>query len=304
MRPSLSLATLFRSPVRTALTAALLGLASFAFFVQVGQYAITKREFERAALQYRGVGAAEAAPPGEPVIYAPFYIETDPRISANYTDAEKELLYLNLTATATVEYNLDDERYQPLTWEQIAAISSLPYIAATDLRYMTAGISDVYQRLYEDVNYWPYTARSIVEATLEDMVISMAQNSMNDLFLSDCKVLAGHYPHAALNGKCIAASTRSAVPSIISASRGEISTPKNTYTTEFISNLVLGQRYVFVLRYRPLDFGVLPKSINDFVHSFGLSDYLTDPWCASIQSLEGEPANCWRNTRRSASSWR
>jgi len=59
MKASLPFKTLFRSPVKTALTFVLLAAVSFAFFTCMAEYAVTSREFKNAALQYRGVDAAE-----------------------------------------------------------------------------------------------------------------------------------------------------------------------------------------------------------------------------------------------------
>ena len=53
MKISLSFEMLFRSPVRTILTFILLGIVSFALFMQISEYAVTSREFNNAAAQYR-----------------------------------------------------------------------------------------------------------------------------------------------------------------------------------------------------------------------------------------------------------
>ena len=74
MGASLSLMTLFRSPARTILTFVLLGVASFALFMQVGEYVVTRREINNAAALYRGVGIVETALPDEVDIIAPFYL--------------------------------------------------------------------------------------------------------------------------------------------------------------------------------------------------------------------------------------
>ena len=172
MRPSLSLATLFRSPARTILTFVLLGAVSFALFMQVGEYAITRRELNNAALLYRGVGVAETTTPAEADMLSPFYIESDPRISENYTDEEKELSYVGWNRNRQQRYSLDELRYQPLTGKQIAAISRLPHIALSDTRYMTAGVSDEYLRLDEGPAYFPYTGRVVVEGTLREVIFA------------------------------------------------------------------------------------------------------------------------------------
>ena len=290
MRTTVSLKTLFRSPVRTILTFVLFGVVSFAFIVQVSEYAITKREINNAALLYRGVGTVEIKPPIEQDVRTPFYIVTDQRISAEYTKEEKEFIY-SVDSGAETHFRHDEISYQPLTRGQITAISSLPYIAVADTRYMTAGVSDVYLRRFEDRNYWPYTNRIIVEATLEEVRISKQPDSPNDLFLSDTKVLAGHYPHKDVAGQSISVTHRNAPPSIIYIWNTEMITPWDVYGTEYMNTLVPKQRYVFVLRYKPFDDVALISSGNNLVPNFGLADYLTDSWCDAVWSLEGEPEN-------------
>jgi len=62
MKPSLSLKTLYRSPVRTVLTFILLAAVTFTLFSQVLEHAVTVREIDKAAEQYDGVGAVEVSP--------------------------------------------------------------------------------------------------------------------------------------------------------------------------------------------------------------------------------------------------
>ncbi|MCL1805910.1 MAG: hypothetical protein FWG28_07945 [Clostridiales bacterium] len=111
MRSMLSMKTMFRSPARMILTIVLLGLASFAFFVQVGGYAVTRRELNNAALEYRAVGFAETTPPSIQLVKAPFYIYADPRISGSYTDVAKELHYDAPLPIGNGIYSLDKARY-------------------------------------------------------------------------------------------------------------------------------------------------------------------------------------------------
>jgi hypothetical protein len=63
MRKKLALKMLFRSPARTALSVALLGVVTFALFSQVAEYAITTREVNSARSQYYGLGSIEERPP-------------------------------------------------------------------------------------------------------------------------------------------------------------------------------------------------------------------------------------------------
>lgn len=155
MRPSLSVRTLYRSPVRTLLTFILLAVVTFAFFSQVAEYAVTTREFNNAVKQYYGLGAVEIKPPDVPVVENGYYLQFDPRIEKYPYNTER---WFNKSYTPV--------RYPPLTQEQVGAISSFPYISFTDMRYMTAGVSDTYYRL-DERNIYNHTLRCIVEGTLE-----------------------------------------------------------------------------------------------------------------------------------------
>ena len=66
MRVQLAFKTLFRSPVRTALTIILIGVATFALFSQILEYITTISELNTAAMQYSGTGSVEIEPPNVP----------------------------------------------------------------------------------------------------------------------------------------------------------------------------------------------------------------------------------------------
>ena len=148
MRPTASLLTLLRSPVKTCVTFILLGVVSFAFFTQVISFTIIKRELNKAAQLYCGVGAAGTTNHFNVTdISTPFYIEQDPRITENNNNTY----------------------FQTLSATQVDAIINLPHIAISDMRYMTVGVSSKYYRLFEGGICYPYTARVILEATLTDV---------------------------------------------------------------------------------------------------------------------------------------
>ncbi|MCL1835105.1 MAG: hypothetical protein FWG48_02995 [Oscillospiraceae bacterium] len=58
-----SINSLFRSPIRTALTVVLTGVVAFALLSQAAEFSITRREMERTAAHYYGAGSVEIAPP-------------------------------------------------------------------------------------------------------------------------------------------------------------------------------------------------------------------------------------------------
>jgi hypothetical protein len=279
LRPLLSIKTLYRSPVRTLLTFVLLGVVTFAFFSQTAEYAITAREFNNAAKQYCGVGAAEAAPamesdPRFPDSGFPNYIEADPRMP-QYRDAF---------------------RYQPLWLEQVSTISELPYITSADTRYMTAGVSDTYERLDDGEYFYNYTARCVIEGTLKEVLygdpitdtVNIIDFVDNKLILGDCRLLAGNppvtvdYETLTVFAYPLTVDENTVVPMGAGMYKRlpGVYTSNYVYDTEYVKNMTPGSRYVFVLRFDPLDGRYL------FV-----GDHQTNSWCDAVQRIDGEPAN-------------
>ena len=201
MKLTLSIKTLFRSPTRTILTFVLLFVVSFAFFMRMGEYAITRREINAAAKQYRGLGTAEAAPVGDMIDYemktskagSPYFIATDPKIAEAYPSEYSEEEWAE---------QITQIRYAPIIREQIESILGLPQISHADLRYMTSGISYDYHRRDEGMSFYDYTARCVVEATLTELQFSGGagyRNSSTDayersnrLLLDDLNILTGN----------------------------------------------------------------------------------------------------------------
>jgi hypothetical protein len=278
---------------------------SFALFSQMSVYAVTRREFNNAALQYWGVGAAEQIPPYQPPpesqnLYKfslPYYLEADPRIYENYTEEERDVF--------SYEYGYEpaEIRYQPLTQGQIAAISGLPFIALSDRRYMTAGFSDKYSRLEEGEQYYNLNSRCIVEATLTEVRFaalspSLSRSSIdyiptyNRLTLDGVKLLAGNCPYAAENSRIIvdalSAPPVDRIMTLGGATRANWTySPNYKYGSEYIETLKLGQRYVFVLSALASQDSVLYQETSP-VSPFHLYDRWTESWCSAIWPIEGE----------------
>jgi hypothetical protein len=82
----------------------------------------------------------------------------------------------------------------------------LPYVTSTDARYLTAGVSDTYYRPDDGGYFYNYTARCVIEGTLEeirygepvandlDMIIIGINH--NRLVIGDCALVAGNPPWA------------------------------------------------------------------------------------------------------------
>lgn len=275
MKPSLSIKTLLRSPARTILTFILLGVVTFALLSQTAEYAITAREFNEAARRYVGIGTAEITPPLPSEKYNPGL-----PIPMERPHAIEE----GIDTSGIIEPFKDT--YQPLTEEQISAITALPYIAITDKRYMTAGISDDYYRLDDGFYSYSFTSRCVIEATLTDYYTKIPFS--NILTLSDCRVLAGTPPWGIDMGSIeVKAYTHKFFSEdIIAGSEGParmsfVVTPLYEYYTEYLeNNLTPGNRYVFTLRYDTLG-----------KEEYYLSDHLSEPWCDAILPVTGEPDN-------------
>ncbi len=271
MRPYLSVKSLLRTPFKTFLTLILLTAVTFALFSRISEYTITNREINNAAKEYCGVGSAEIAPASESYTGFPFYIYADPRMSQDFSEEKRE-------------YYLDSFRYRPLSHAQIDSILGLPYITSSNICYMTAGISDKYYRIDEGEDYYNYTTRYIVEGTLSEVNYNIlyARSNNDELTLTDCTLLAGDPSYLPKNKKITFHNYPKDVSSFGNGSRALITYDDNyKYDTDYIKNLTIGSRYVFVGRFEPL---------GDPIRFF-LSDQLTNPWCEAIKPIEGQPEN-------------
>ena len=276
MRMRFAIKTLFRSTVRTAVTFALLGSVMFALFMQVGEYAVTKREFERAASQYRGIGAVEAELPEFPQqTEGPNYIETDPRLIQG--GSSMSTLFVNRC-----------RRYIPLTDAQIVAASNLPYTSLIDKRYITAGVSERHRRLDDGTGFYNYTARCVVEATLLEARIDNIAQGLSSLHLDDMKQIAGYSQHIANNKSIIIEAYSEPTPVGLFASNYQYRitarrTSNYKYNRTYLRSLELGQRYVFVIRFEPL--------VTRPEGWLLLNDHLVEHWSDAIYPLTDAPEN-------------
>ena len=286
MKPTLSLKTLYRSPVRTILTFILLAAVTFALFSQVMEYAIAKRELEKAVALYDGIATAEVSPLSTEAARAdtPAYMFTDPRVSIDHMPQRVQERFRKLT-------------YECFTSEQLETLSTLPYITYTDTRYMTAGYSDIYKRIDDGKEYFNYTYQCVVEATVEF-------SSYGRVTGGDIKVIGGE-PKRKLSGSdyiyiVAESSKRHAEFAEIyqepinnyvyydgwSGHRSTIMVTNNSvYNEEYLQKLEIGKRYLFVLRY--------DKYRIDYVDTeeYFLTDPFVQEYCDAIIPLENEPEN-------------
>ncbi len=296
MRPSLTLKTLYRSPVRTILTFVLLGVVTFAFFSQTAEYAVTAREIANAAERYVGVGSAEVAPANDQPTWVFNYLDTDPRVVGRYTEQEQA-------------YYRDEIRYQPLTQAQIDALSALPYVTSTDTRYMTAGVSSDYYRPDDGTYFSNYTTWCVFEATLSDVYYGGAGAGSfdeteefihyNEAKLEDCNLLtdtpywAEYYETLNVIVSPIRFDSNITVSS--TQHRSFMTYTSNyIYDTAYFEALTLGERYTFVLCFDPLLDRPIYNPLSDTplqTNQLWLGNYPADTWCEAVWPLEGAPAD-------------
>ena len=228
--------------------------------MQVSEYAMLTNELNQMAALYCGVLSVENNPPDES--------EGNARVPTHLT--------LDEASTGS---------YTPLTSEQINTISALPYISSTDRRYMTAGYSDVYDRMDDRNPLYDFAARIVIEGTVSEL-IEDEWGGMT-IRISDFAQLAGrnantgsasyfelysymenpdqyeHYMH----------------PLIIGDSRASVIYYRggHEYGYHQLSTMNIGERYVIVAR----------VSVDNMRTNY-IGDYLTDAWCEAVWLIEEE----------------
>ena len=158
MRKNLIWKTIFRTPVKTILTFLLIAMASFALFSQVTDYIITAREAAKVKDSCYGVAALDNTVP-------------------DITIWEEFSTFLSHAKT----YEVEDAPWP--SDGQLKEFSSLPGVTLADIRYMTAGLVENYERLYsEDVKF----ERCVIEGTYagyEEDEISSGINTEDSIWL-------------------------------------------------------------------------------------------------------------------------
>ena len=254
---------LIRSPAMTLLMFLLFGTVAFALFSQTAEYAIMARELNSAAGMYRGVGTVEADPPDVPVNAGagiPFH--------------------LSLEGQAT-------GRYKPLTHEQLAAVSALPYVSSVEARYMTAGVSEDYFRMDDGEFFFDFAARAVIEGNVYKAETTQTFDTGRSVTiqLSEATTLAGR-PTAigrsgsgALIGFVQYATRPAGFMGSISIGHPRafvIEYSGHDYGSGQIEALENGKRYVFIVR----------VEVVEYTTFINIGDYLSDDWCDAILPLE------------------
>ena len=304
MRLSLAIKTLFRSPLRTLLTFVLLAAAAFMLVYSASDFALTQREYKRAVATYRGfVSIEKGAAKDSAWPWRPYFLLSDPSNPANYDNFYE---YETYHQTSILESDID-------------TIRNMPYITSVSLRYMTAGLSDDYNRSYktgENIikNYFNTTTRFIFEATFDTLYkhyTDMNYDGFNSergidpriIQISDVKLIAGDpewlkLPELTRDDKTffIRANTPTEnfydVATFILEFRGVNRIPtfyrNNHITLEHLNSLIPGKRYIFVGRVEPNEIKMVKSNSNE---SFFIGDDTIYEWWPYIYPIEGLPEN-------------
>ena len=176
VKPSKSLKTLYRSPLKTAVTLLLLAAAAFLFLYNLGEYAVSDREYREARDKYHGVlTVEEQAVPVNTSIYD-FFLVTD---ETARTEVYGEKLWPEDPAL-TYENN----HQLSLGADILERLSALPHVSRVEKRYLTAGVSPEYVRLDTDERFYPFNARCVLVGTVkyryqnyDYIMVSQLQNS-------------------------------------------------------------------------------------------------------------------------------
>ena len=145
-----NLRSLYRSPLKTAVTLLLLVAAAFLFLYNLAEYSVADREYREARDKYEGVLTVDGTVlPDNHTIYD-YFLLTDETNPGNIYDLQYE------------SYHQSD-----LGSEIIETLSAFPHVSKVERRWLTAGVSPEYVRLDTDTTFYPYYARCIVTATVK-----------------------------------------------------------------------------------------------------------------------------------------
>ena len=296
MNSVLWIKTLFRSPVRTIVTWVLLLAAAFQFTLSLTDYLSTRKGLEEAKERMKGALSLEHAPglyaSGIPSHFNLFLL-TDP------------------TAPGTGMPNYPTENYHPqnITETELRSLSAIPGVDGTEIRTMTAGVSD-YLRPDVEFHEFCYEARLILEAevaekTIIDSDYARIRAGYYTLVLKNISVLGGEEAFLPIeaDGSC-----RLLVPVSPEEDRGQADIMKGKYDTNYAygraaavwlqnklfaadaENLQIGRRYLFAARVEPWlsDYAGLPRLVLGDDTLLDWWPYFTDITDLPEDYLEGE----------------
>ena len=296
------LKSLYRSPLKTALTLLLLAAAAFLFLYNLSEYSVSSREYREARDRYEGVLTLDSEPlPMEKMNpLFDFFLHTDP---TNPADTYGMAAY--------------SDYHQPDFDEEIAAmLEGLDHVSRTERRFMTAGVSPDYMRLDTDFKMFPYYARCVLEAEIKNIepIISdsalkfghsLVKEGLISLKLTDWKVLGGDPEWLwGLEDQQV---------EVWASDDGAKGQGDRIFYTDFstrclflvldpdlflsdVEKLEEGRRYVFVLRNNRTDgYDGSPAPEDGLIHMFFFGDDFRKGWWPYITEITDLPEG-WLET--------
>ena len=298
--------TLYRSPLKSALTLLLLAAAAFLFLYNLSEYSVSSREYREARDRYEGVLTLDSAPlPMEhmnPLF--DFFLHTDSTNPAN--------------TYGTAAYS---DFHQPDFDEETAAmLEGLKHISRIERRYMTAGVSPDYMRLDTDFKMFPYYARCVLAAEIKNIepIISdsalmfgksLVKEGLLSLKLTDWELLGG-------DPECLWGLEDQQVE-IWASDDGAKGQGDRIAYTDFstrclflvldpdlflsdVEKLEEGRRYVFILRNDRTDgYDGSPSPEDGLIHMFFFGDDFRKGWWPYITDITDLPEG-WLDTEEFA----
>ncbi|MBQ9857765.1 MAG: ABC transporter permease, partial [Oscillospiraceae bacterium] len=273
------------------------------------EYAIANREMKKAVEQYDGALSIQSARAPNSDASNPQYMYADTRVSVD----ELPLFFAE---------GFRRLKSIPISDHIMEQVSALPYISYIDKRYMTAGYSDTYTRVDDGRDYYNYTNQCVIEATVTHKYIEritvqdvellggrpkrwfdeegtfiwvektkdfhffveLDARERYEVALREARTSGGNLPDmetyvSNFYGRFI----YYYYP--IAERAATFVTENSKYGMEYLDNIEIGKRYIFVLRYDNY-------AIN-FVDTE--SYYLTDPfvseYCEAVIPVDGLPEN-------------
>lgn len=281
------LKSLYRSPLKTALTLLLLAAAAFLFLYNLSEYSVSSREYREARDRYEGVLTVDSVPLKMETMGSAYdyFLHTDP------TNPAKTYGKVNYA-----DFHLPD-----VEAEMVSTLLDMPYISRAERRYMTAGVSQDYMRLDADQSWFSYHARCILAAevkeiepafdvsTLLPFSDALAEEGMLALTLTDCEVLAGDpawlrgYEEQQLELWPARDECRGEYHRILMfdyTTRLAFNTLDPDYFLSDVQKLEVGRRYVFILRncYTDGHGGQYSNDELGLTHMFYMGDDFRKGW--------------------------
>ena len=298
------LKSLVRSPLKTVLTFVLLGVTAFFFVFNLSTYVAQQKTAKEVEEGTFGVLTAENVPPK--------YMISPQLPSFIYTDLTNPAA---ASAGSTTRLAYESVHQQPFTAEEEATLAALPYVSSADRRYMTAGVSEDYLRLYDYYpQYYGCQDRVILEATVaanekdeywtwvhtpfrdygqySDRVddsdnVRYEPEGSRSVWLTDVKLLSGdrgflerqleYYGGRARVAVCALKEEYIEEKKYLQYELYAVYSWDYDVTLKDVESLVPGRRFVFVLREKPL-YRVLVEGDERIFHYSVGDDFRKDWW--------------------------